>query len=137
MKYPSLLAALFFSTTLLFEFIRSDASTTEKTHSNDGAVSEIRAVLLAQQRAWNRGDIDAFMDGYARAETTVFVSGDELTRGWQTVRDRYLKKYGDRVKMGTLTFSELELEQLGPDCAVAAGNGPRCHRAWIDARHAR
>ena len=83
--------------------------------------SEIRAVLRAQQEAWNRGDIDSFMNGYARAETTVFVSGDEVTRGWQTVRDRYLKKYGDRAKMGTLTFSDLEIEQLGPDSAVALG----------------
>jgi ketosteroid isomerase-like protein len=42
-------------------------------------------------------------------------------RGWQTVRDRYLKKYSDRAKMGTLTFSDLEIEQLGPDSAVALG----------------
>ena len=84
-------------------------------------VSEIRTVLHAQQGAWNGGDIDSFMNGYARDETTVFVSGDEVMRGWQTVRDRYLKKYSDRAKMGTLTFSDLEIEQLGPDSAVALG----------------
>src|SRR5438105_11652727 len=88
---------------------------------NAADISEIRAVLSEQQEAWNRGDIDGFMNGYAHAETTVFVSGDEVTRGWQTVRDRYLKKYGDRAKMGTLTFSELEIEKLGPDSAVAFG----------------
>ena len=37
------------------------------------------------------------------------------------MRDRYLKKYGDRAEMGTLTFSDLEIEQLGPDSAVALG----------------
>jgi uncharacterized protein (TIGR02246 family) len=84
-------------------------------------ISEIRDVLRAQQEAWNRGDIDTFMNGYARTETTVFVSGDEVMRGWQTVRDRYLKKYSDRAKMGTLTFADLEIEQLGPDSAVALG----------------
>jgi len=78
-------------------------------------ISEIRDVLRAQQEAWNRGDIDTFMNGYARADTTVFVSGDEVMRGWQTVRDRYLKKYSDRAKMGTLTFADLEIEPLGPD----------------------
>ena len=88
---------------------------------NTPVISEIRAVLRAQGEAWNRGDIDSFMNGYARADTTVFVSGDEVTRGWQTVRDRYLKKYNDRAKMGTLTFSDLEIEQLGPDSAVALG----------------
>ena len=83
--------------------------------------SEIRALLLAQQEAWNRGDIDGFMNGYARGETTVFVSGDEVTRGWQTVRDRYLKRYGDRTKMGTLPFSDLEIEQLAADSTIALG----------------
>ena len=84
-------------------------------------ISEIRAVLRAQQEAWNRGDIDGFMNGYARAETTVFVSGDEVMRGWQTVRHRYLEKYSDRAKMGALAFSDLEIEPLGPDSAVALG----------------
>ncbi len=93
----------------------------EEKSGGTPVASEIRAVLRAQQEAWNRGDIDSFMNGYARAETTVFVSGDEVTRGWQTVRDRYLKKYGDRAKMGTLSFSDLEIEQLGPDSAVALG----------------
>ena len=101
-------------------FLLSNASTTENDNSAD-AVSEIRAVLSAQQEAWNHGDIDGFMNGYARADTTVFVSGDEVTRGWQTVRDRYFRKYGDRAKMGTLTFSDVEIELLGPDSAVALG----------------
>src|ERR1700736_3788832 len=74
-----------------------------------------------QQEAWNRGDIDAFMNGYARAETTTFVSEDKVTRGWQTVRDRYKKKYPDRAKMGTLTFSDLEITPLGNDSAVVLG----------------
>jgi ketosteroid isomerase-like protein len=89
---------------------------------NASVISEIRTVLRAQQEAWNRGDIDSFMNGYAREETTVFVSGDEVSRGWQTVRDRYLSKYNDRAKMGTLTFSDLEIEQLGPESALALGH---------------
>jgi uncharacterized protein (TIGR02246 family) len=88
---------------------------------NAPVILEIRAVLRAQQEAWNRGDIDSFMNGYARNETTVFVSGDEVRRGWQTVHDGYLSKYTDRAKMGTLTFSDLEIEQLGPDSALALG----------------
>jgi ketosteroid isomerase-like protein len=96
------------------------AAAQEKS-GNSPVDSEICALLLAQREAWNRGDIDGFMNGYARGETTVFISGDEVTRGWQTVRDRYLNKYGDRGKMGTLTFSDLEIEQLAGDCAIALG----------------
>lgn len=83
--------------------------------------TEIRAVIQAQQEAWNRGDIDAFMNGYARSEQTLFVSGDEVTRGWQTVHHRYKTKYSDRDKMGTLAFSELEFRPLSDDAAVVVG----------------
>jgi len=35
------------------------------------SVAEIQSVLHAQQGAWNRGDIDGFMNGYARSPSTV------------------------------------------------------------------
>ena len=107
---------------LLFLFVPlAPSNSSESEDTKEGVIAEIRAVLSTQQEAWNHGDIDGFMNGYERAETTVFVSGDELTRGWQTVRNRYYKKYGDCAKMGTLTFSDLEIEPLGPDSAVALG----------------
>jgi ketosteroid isomerase-like protein len=83
--------------------------------------AEIRAVMSAQVAAWNRGDIDGFMNGYARSDATEFVSGDRLTRGWQTVRDRYRKKYDSRQKMGALTFSDIKITPLGPDAALVLG----------------
>jgi ketosteroid isomerase-like protein len=88
---------------------------------NSTAKAEIRAVMAAQVSAWNHGDVDGFMNGYARSESTEFMSGDKLTRGWQTVRDRYKKKYDSREKMGTLTFSELKITQLGVDVALVIG----------------
>ena len=83
--------------------------------------AQIRSVLRAQQDAWNRGDIDGFMNGYTRSKSTIFVSEDTVTRGWGTVRDRYRKKYSDRAKMGVLTFSGLEITPLSNDAAVVLG----------------
>jgi ketosteroid isomerase-like protein len=85
------------------------------------AATDIRAVMAAQVSAWNRGDIDGFMAGYARSDKTEFVSGQKITRGWQTVRDRYRKKYDSREKMGHLTFSEIEITPLGADAALVLG----------------
>jgi uncharacterized protein (TIGR02246 family) len=85
------------------------------------SVAEIQSVLTEQQDAWNRGDIDAFMNGYAQSASTVFVSEDEVRRGWETVRERYRIKYSDRTKMGTLTFSEIEVTPLSADSAVVLG----------------
>ena len=85
------------------------------------SVTEIQSVLSAQQDDWNRGDIDAFMNGYAQSASTVFVSEDEVKRGWETVRDRYRIRYSDRAKMGTLSFSDIEVTMLSPDAAVVLG----------------
>ena len=85
-------------------------------------VPQIRSVLRAQQEAWNRGDIDGFMNGYARSRSTTFVSEDTVRPGWETVRDRYRKKYSDRAKMGLLTFSDLEITLVSTDTAVVLGH---------------
>ncbi len=84
-------------------------------------VAQIQSVIRAQQDAWNRGDIDGFMKGYARSPSTIFISEDIVRRGWETVRERYREKYSDRAKMGTLTFSEIEIALLSPDSAVVLG----------------
>lgn len=86
------------------------------------AAAEIRAVLDQQAADWNAGSIAGFMRGYAPAATTRFASGGEVTRGWQTVFDRYVKRYGDRATMGRLTFSDLEITVLSPAQALVFGH---------------
>ena len=81
----------------------------------------IRAVIEAQRDAWNRGDIAGYMDGYARSADTVFISGDSVTHGWQTVLERYRKGYDTREKMGVLTFSDLEFNQMSRDAVAVSG----------------
>ncbi|MDT4951884.1 MAG: hypothetical protein QOJ02_22 [Acidobacteriota bacterium] len=88
---------------------------------DEKTIAAIRTVLDAQVAAWNRGDIEGFMDGYWRSDETVFVSGDTVTHGWAVVLDRYKKGYSTREKMGTLTFSELEMKVISKDTAIALG----------------
>ena len=120
---PTMLA-FFPSALILFAFTSAWsvlAAPAGKEQDRASAAIQIRSVLRAQQGAWNRGDIDGFMNGYARSKSTIFVSEDTLRRGWETVRDRYRKKYSDRTKMGTLTFSDLEITPLSPDSAMVLG----------------
>ena len=88
---------------------------------NAQIVSAVRAVIDAQKDAWNRGDVAGYMDGYSRSADIAFISGDNISRGWQTVFDRYLKNYNSREKMGTLTFSDLETTVLSADTAMVLG----------------
>jgi len=74
-----------------------------------------------QAAAWNRGDIEGFMQGYWNSDKLVFVS-NQVTRGWQPTLDRYKKTYDSRAKMGTLTFSDLEITVLSKDAAVVLGS---------------
>jgi uncharacterized protein (TIGR02246 family) len=85
------------------------------------AAAEIRAVLEAQTAAWNRGDIDGFMQGYDQSDSLRFASGGTITRGWQAALERYKKHYPDRAAMGTLTFTLIEIKVLSPDAAVVFG----------------
>ncbi len=100
----------------------AEAQTSAKPRKSEGKIiNAVRAVLDEQKDAWNRGDIEGYMNGYARSAGTVFVSGDNVTRGWGTVLERYQKNYSSREKMGTLTFSDLEITPIGNDAAVVLG----------------
>jgi ketosteroid isomerase-like protein len=93
-----------------------------QTNSNVAKTkAAIRAVLDAQAAGWNRGDLEGYMDGYDRSPNTEFVGGDNITRGWQQVLDQYKKRYNSREKMGTLTFSDLEITVLSKDAALVLG----------------
>jgi beta-aspartyl-peptidase (threonine type) len=81
----------------------------------------INAVLNAQQAAWNRGDVDAFLLGYWHSAELTFSGSSGVSRGWDAVLARYKKNYPDRAAMGQLDFSELEFRFLGPDAALVLG----------------
>lgn len=103
-------------------FVTASAQQSGTTsRQNARLMRDVRAVMDAQVEAWNRGDIEGFMRGYAQSPDTTFVSGDTVTRGWQTVFDRYKKGYDSREKMGVLTFSDLEITPVGKDAAVVLG----------------
>jgi len=78
----------------------------------DDTAKEIEAVLSRQAEAWNRGDIDGFMEHYWKSNELTFSSGGQTTRGWKSTKENYQRRYPTREKMGRLTFSELEITPL-------------------------
>ena len=83
--------------------------------------NEIMAVLQDQSAAWNRGDIDAFMEGYWKSDQLRFASGGDVTYGWAQTNARYKSRYTDRAAMGHLIFDNLETVLLADDAAVLHG----------------
>ncbi|MFI4980456.1 MAG: YybH family protein [Nevskiales bacterium] len=88
----------------------------------DVEATSIRSVLAEQAAAWNRGDIDGFMQGYWNSEQLRFASGDSVTYGWAAANQRYHTHYPDRAAMGALEFTGLDVELLAPDAAVVFGH---------------
>lgn len=89
--------------------------------SDNKIKKEIRRVLDEQVAAWNRGDIEGFMEGYWKSEEMTFVSGNTVSKGWQAAFDRYRKNYDTPEKMGVLSFSDLEINVLGKRAAFVKG----------------
>jgi len=111
----------FLSLAILFSCVAASSALSQTGKSDPKIEAAIRAVMDAQAAAWNRGDLEGYMDGYDRSTNTEFVGGDTITRGWQTVLDRYRKNYSSREKMGVLTFSDLEITILSKDAALVLG----------------
>lgn len=66
--------------------------------------NEIISVLKQQEKFWNKGDIDGFMQGYVKSDYLVFNGSSGPFYGWDSVKDRYIKTYPSKKKMGTLNF---------------------------------
>lgn len=81
----------------------------------------ITTLLMRQQDAWNAGDIDAFMADYVVSDTLRFTSGGSVRYGWDAAMERYLTTYPDRDAMGELTFSDIKVDVLSAEWALAFG----------------
>ena len=110
------------SLSLVFVLIMLSVSVNFAQSKDEKTMAAIRQVMDDQTAAWNRGDIEAFMQGYWNSPQMTFVSGDSVTKGWQPTLDRYKKSYDSKAKMGVLTFSGLEINIISKDAAVVLGN---------------
>ncbi len=108
---------------LFFIFILSimacESSMPESNHSND--IASIQSVMDNQQEAWNRGDIDAFMQGYWKSDSLRFIGKRGITFGWQPTLDNYKKSYPGAQAMGRLQFTNLTTEIVGDSSAYVIG----------------
>lgn len=83
---------------------------------------EILNLLEKQRTDWNRGDVEAFMQGYWKNDSLLFVGKSGATYGWQKTLDNYKKGYPDKAAMGFLTFGIKKVELLTKDRAFVLGS---------------
>ena len=79
--------------------------------------------LLEKQRTdWNKGDVEAFMQGYEKSDSLLFVGKNGPTYGWQKTLDNYKKGYPDKSAMGFLVFGIKKVDFLNPNLAFVLGS---------------
>lgn len=100
--------------------VRAQAPAPEPLHTATKEELQIVKVLLAQEAAWNRGDIEGFAQGYKDSPDTIFIAR-QLSRGHDGLVEQYHHDYPTRAAMGTLAFSQLEVHPLGENYAACIG----------------
>jgi ketosteroid isomerase-like protein len=98
------------------------SSRTQAQEERQGDRAAITKILDAQEKAWNQGNVDAFLEGYWHSPELTFSGSSGIARGWDGVLARYKKNYPDRAAMGQLDFSNLEFHFLGNDAALVLGH---------------
>jgi uncharacterized protein (TIGR02246 family) len=85
------------------------------------AVSETDARAIAitllerGARAWNRGDLDAFMSDYADSPRTTFVTNQGFLRGRAAIRERYAPRFAPGGTRDSLSFENVDADAIAPD----------------------
>jgi ketosteroid isomerase-like protein len=109
---------------LLFAIISAILVSAPALHAQSSAPPEAGAIIAMLQKSaadWNRGDLDTFATSYKNSPDILFI-GHSLSRGYAQMLATYKKNYPTHDKMGTLTFTELEVQPLDAHFATVTGH---------------
>lgn len=81
---------------------------------------DVTKVVLAQEAAWNKGDLDQYLAHYKDAKDTEAILNGPV-RGLGNIQAAFHTSFPNRDAMGQLEQSEVEVKELGPDYALATG----------------
>lgn len=88
---------------------------------SDKEKSEISNLLDKQVEAWNKGNLEKFMETYWNSEKLSFVGSRGPTYGWQATLDNYKKGYPDKASMGKLKFTVLRISKIDKKTVLVIG----------------
>src|ERR1700741_1924593 len=76
---------------------------------------EIYDQMMKMVDAWNRHELDAYLDGFLHSEELVMVVEGESVRGWDLLSKALHNGYPNPQEMGTLTVDRMQVQMLAPD----------------------
>ena len=94
------------------------ATTTLVTQgARDSAAREIAVMMQASAMAWNRGDLDAFVNYYEPDTTTTYIGRSGVIRGRAAIRAVYAPRFAPGGMRDSLSFENTEIDLLAPRIA--------------------
>jgi ketosteroid isomerase-like protein len=81
----------------------------------------IRNILNNQTKAWNRGNLEEFMQGYWKNDSLMFIGKNGINWGWQKTLENYRRGYPDTAAMGKLSFNIIVVKKLSPEYYYVVG----------------
>lgn len=76
---------------------------------------EIYDQMMKMLDAWNRHDLDAYLDGFLHSDDIVLVVDGETIRGWDLLSKAFQSGYPNKDEMGTVFFDRVQVQMLAPD----------------------
>lgn len=81
---------------------------------------DVTKVVLAQEAAWNKGDLDGYLASFKDADDTVAMLAAP-TRGLGNIRAAYRLNFPNAAAMGVLEESDVEVRAMGESFAMTTG----------------
>lgn len=106
--------------TLLFCALPLFAQSQDQLYTATRQQLDVTKVVLAQEAAWNKGDLEGYLSHYKDApDTQAILSGP--VRGLANIKSAFHISFPNREAMGTLDNSDVEVRGLGENFALATG----------------
>ena len=88
----------------------------------------ILKVMETSRQAWNKEDLETFMECYWKSDSVMFVGQSGPTFGYDNTLENYKKTYGTTNGMGTLTYAIKKIEIINKDNAFVYGGWNLNHK---------
>lgn len=95
----------------------TSAPVTVTRTARDSAAREIAIMMQASAMAWNRGDLDAFVNYYEPDTTTTYIGRNGIVRGRAAIRAVYAPRFAPGGVRDSLSFENTEIDLLAPGVA--------------------
>ncbi|MFC5270061.1 YybH family protein [Adhaeribacter terreus] len=88
---------------------------------SESTKTRTKDVLDQQVIAWNKGDLNGYMQGYWKSDSLEFIGKNGVTYGWEKTLQNYQRSYPNAEAMGQLALTILRVEDINSSTAYVTG----------------